>query len=41
MYEVDRIVDEKGLIWAIEGISHIGREWTELSCAADVSALGV
>ena len=39
VYEVYRLVDDSGLTWDIEGVSHFGREWTDLICAVDVSAL--
>ena len=41
VYEVYRLRDEDGLVWAIEGASHFGRQWTELDVAADVSALSI
>ena len=38
VYEVYRIIDDAGLIWDIEGVNHLDDRWTELTCAADVSA---
>ena len=40
VYEIDRILDDAGLIWDIEGIIDLpGRRYRDLICAADVSAL--
>ena len=38
VYEIDRIVDDAGLIWDIEGIVDLpGRRYRDLIAAADVS----
>ena len=37
IFETYRVRDDRGRIWDIEGIGHDGRQWTDLTCAVDVS----
>ena len=37
VFEVYRLRDDDALLWNIEGVSHYGYYWTDLTCAADVS----